>query len=331
MLLNGNLLKNVWEVFINKVNLRNMKNILRFIGASIVAILKRRRILLQCMDMLEDKRTLVTVDEKTRLVNTIDLEAFINGYRSINDVSFARLMCKIAEEGAYKKANNKAEMRKLLQPIKEKMKTQIKQKEEKLFLATDRNNDFAKEVWDKGLFEARFDDMFEWCWNGDFSDIHGFKSKKKLKHIIYAKRPLKNKLYNSNFALVIFLIIFLLIQEGVKMLTMEELYRIANVSVLRVSMAALLIGWIISFWLKNNSKDCPTCGNIVFVPLIAMGLVALGWWFLNYMSQFMLIESWQISMINKVYGNEILTFLLWYVVIPFNTQRLEDCYTIQYR
>ena len=281
--------------------------------------------------MLEDKRTQVTVDEKTQLVNTIDLEAFINGDKSINDVSFARLMCKVAEEGAYEKANNKAEMRKLLQPMKEKMKTQIKQKEEMWFLATNRNNDFAKEVWDKGLFVACFDDMFEWCWNGEFSDIQGFESKKKLKYIIYEKRPLNNKLYNSNFALVIFLIIFLLIQEGVKMLTMGELYGIANVSVLRVSMAALLIGWVISFRLKNNSKNCPTFGNIVFVPLIAMGLVALGWWFLNYMSQFMLIESWQISMINEVYKNEILTFLLWYVAIPFNTQRLEDCYTIKRR
>lgn len=266
------------------------------------------------------------VDEKARLVNTIDPEAFVKFDRRRNDVSFARLMCKIAEEGAYKKADNKKKMRILLLPIKEKMKEWVKQEEE-FYLNGYGNADIAKAVRDKGLFEVCFDDMFEWCWHGDFSDVCGFQSGKKLKHIIYAKRPLKNKLYNSNFALVVFLIIFLLIQEGVKMQTMGVLYQLTGVSVLRVSIVALVIGWIISRKLKNKSKDYPEYGNVLFAPLMAMGFVALGWYFLNYMSQFMFIESWRISMINKVYGSEILTFLLWYAILPFNIQRIEDCYS----
>lgn len=251
-----------------------------------------------------------------------------------NDILLVHIMLQVAKTmGIYKKDElkkhiyniiyntRKDDIRKMQQQEEDKIINELRPRLNDVYL----RRHYIKQLNNDNSFHNHYNEMFDWLWECKYSHEENGK-KRAIKNIIYSHRPYWNKLYNSNISLVVFTITFFLLQHLIKEETMDELSSFLNVSIIRVSAIALLISCILSCNLKSKFEHWGKYGYVLYIPFIAMCLVALGWGFLNFMSQFMLIEPFQISTINAVYENEISTFLIWYAILPFNIQRFEDCY-----
>lgn len=275
-----------------------------------------------------------SVEELVEKLNIEELEKW-EEYNCDNDVVLLHLMLEVAKNrGIYTKAELKSHIYNLLYKTKGDKIREVEKKIEEDIISTliprinynyDGRKYYLEKLNESDRIRNSYNKLFDKLWESRYSFREGRKEK-ALKKVIYSYRPTLNKLYNSNISIIVFAILFLILQHNIRVATLGDLSDVLHVPILRVSVVTTLISYVVIVLISRGVEAKCKHWQILFVPILTMGLVGFGWAFLYFMSGFMHIESWQISMTNKVYENEILTFLLWYAILPCNIQRLEDCH-----
>lgn len=224
-----------------------------------------------------------------------------------NDIILIHIILNISKtESLYKKKD-------IENLIWNKILSKIKEDSEGKYLTTE-NNKFIEEC------RYGYKELFNYCWKQKFSSNKDGKDLKEIYKIVYSNRPWNNKLYNNNYILALFMVLFLYIQANV-----GDLY------------------WALEFkddsWMKNTAImlcvmftaliPCAKGKRIYFWPLVCMCLL----FFIIILVLFdgvevdinhlYLEEYIRIAYMKKLFINGLM-FFLWYPLIILNRERLED-------
>lgn len=168
-----------------------------------------------------------------------------------------------------------------------------------------------------------YEALFEYCWQQKFSLNESGKGMKKIYNILYSNRKWYMKLYDSNYTLVLFLIIFLYIQAHVR-----DLYWVLEFKEPKfMEDIVFMLGIMYTSLLACYGPP----KRLYFWPLICMGLtflIMILFLFdgvdvdLNYLD---LQPDITLAYIKQLCINGLM-FLTWYPLLVLNRERLSDCF-----
>lgn len=184
-------------------------------------------------------------------------------------------------------------------------------------------------------YKSGFDNLFDYCWRQKFSLHINGKGAKPLYKIVYRKMPLKRKLFDNNFSLAIYVILFLFLVFLIDKWTVQDnSWNWGGITInthpIMITCAVLIAGTsMLCLGAKNPNQ-------IVYSPLIACGLVFVSSIIMIILEPQQLIDDSELEMIEwsdlfvlkiqlirrNVYLG--LACLLLIPILRLNIQRLDD-------
>lgn len=179
----------------------------------------------------------------------------------------------------------------------------------------------GKEILKKD-YQKGFDELFNYCWEQKFSKIENKHKAKQIGKIAYQNRPFLRKLYDSNFALSLFALLFfvlqVLIKESYWTLQIENVY--STGAIIAQTAGVIYVSLICAI----------QCKKIYIFPiasLIIMIAIAIYTVFNPpnpYMEWDLEYSSFVANDLTKCIIIMGFSYFLWFPIIYFNKERLKD-------